>query len=309
MPSTAEAAALIPSGWREQVSRLPAEGGPAGAEWAAGLPRLLADLLEHWALTPTSPDTPGMTGWTAVVVPVTRDGEDLVLKVVWPHLEALAEPLALRRWAGDGAVRLVAAEPSRGGLLLEALDPSRDLRAEPVEEACEVIGGLLRRLHVPAPARVRTLSDWLERQLGRLPQHADTVPRRLLEQARSLMDDLATLPDVDGTLLHTDLHFQNVLAGGREPWLAIDPKPLAGRPGFELPPVLWNRVDELGTGAAFRWSVRRRLQVVCEAAGIDEDEARAWVVVRETAEAMSAADEGDRDALTLAISLAKAMDD
>jgi streptomycin 6-kinase len=309
VPSTAEAAALVPSEWRERVSRLPAEGGPSGAEWAAGLPRLLADLLEQWALTPTAPDTPGMTGWTAVVVPVTRGGEHLVLKVVWPHDEAVAEPLALRRWAGDGAVRLVAAEPSRGGLLLEALDATRDLQSEPVEEACEVIGGLLHRLHVPAPARVRTLSDWLERQLGRLPQHTDTVPRRLLEQARSLMQDLATLPELDGTLLHTDLHFRNVLAGEREPWLAIDPKPLAGRPGFELPPVLWNRVDELGTGSAFRWSVRRRLQVVCDAADIDEDEARAWVVVRETAEAMSAADAGDRDALTLAISLAKAMDD
>ncbi|SER64697.1 streptomycin 6-kinase [Pedococcus cremeus] len=306
MPSTTEAAALIPDGWREQVSRLPAEGGPSGATWAAGLPRLLADLLDHWGLSPTGT---GMTGWTAVVVPVTREGDPLVLKVVWPHHEAAAEPLALRHWAGNGAVRLVAAEPSRGGLLLEALDPTTDLRCEPVEDACEVIGGLLRRLHVPAPPRVRTLSDWLERQLGRLPQHADTVPRRMLDQAESLMRQLATVPEVDGTLLHTDLHFQNVLAAGREPWLAIDPKPLAGRPGFELPPVLWNRLGELGTGSAFRWSVRRRLQVVCEAAGIDEDEARAWVVVRETAEAMSAADDGDRDALTLAISLAKAMDD
>lgn len=306
MPSTAEAASLIPDGWREQVSRFSPEGGPSGAEWADGLPRLLADLLDHWSLRPTGP---GMTGWTAVVVPVSRDGEQLVLKVVWPHHEAMAEPLALRHWAGDGAVRLVAAEPSRGGLLLESLDATKDLLHEPVEDACEVIGGLLGRLHVPAPARVRTLSGWLDRQLGRLPRHADTVPRRMLEQARSLMGDLVTLPDVDGTLLHTDLHFQNVLAGEREPWLAIDPKPLAGRPGFELPPVLWNRLDEHGTGASFRWSVRRRLQVVCEAAGIDEDEARAWVVVRETAEAMTAADEGDREALTLAISLAKAMDD
>jgi streptomycin 6-kinase len=306
VPSAAEAAALVPAGWREQVSRLPAEGGPSGAEWAGGLPRLLAELLARWDLTPTGN---GMAGRTAVVVPVTREGQHLALKVVWPHDEAVAEPLALRHWSGDGAVRLVAAEPSRGGLLLEALDPSTDLQDAPVEEACEVIGGLLRRLHVPAPARVRTLSEWLERQLGRLPRHTDTVPRRLLGQARSLMTDFATVPDVDGTLLHTDLHFENVLAGEREPWLAIDPKPLAGRPGFELPPVLWNRVDELGTGSAFRWSVRHRLRVVCEAAGIDEDEARAWVVVRETAEAMSAADAGDREGLTLAISLAKAMDD
>jgi len=73
--------------------------------------------------------------------------------------------------------------------------------------------------------------------------------------------------------------------------------------------VLWNRVEELGTGSAFRWSVRRRLQVVCEAAGIDEDEARGWVVVRETAEAMSAADDGNREGLTLAVALIKAMGD
>ena len=168
------------------------------------------------------------------------------------------------------------------------------------------VKGLLKGREQEVKSGVDTVSNKVEQKL---PQHADTVPRRLLEQARSLMQDFATLPEVDGTLLHTDLHFQNVLAGEREPWLAIDPKPLAGRPGFELPPVLWNRVDELGTGSAFRWSVRRRLQVVCDAAGIDEDEARAWVVVRETAEAMSAADAGDRDALTLAISLAKAMDD
>ena len=306
MPTATEAAALIPDGWREWVSRLPPEGGPSGADWAAGLPRLLADLLTQWELTPTGP---GMTGWTAVVVPVTREGEALVLKVGWPHREAVAEPLALRHWAGNGAVRLVAADPGRGGLLLEALDPARDLVAEPVEEACEVIGSLLGRLHVAAPARVPTTSSWIARQQERLPLHAETVPRRMLEHAGSLMRDLATLPDLDGTLLHTDLHFQNVLAGEREPWLAIDPKPLAGRPGFELPPVLWNRLDELGTGSAFRWSVRRRLQLVCDTAGIDEDEARAWVVVRETAEAMSAARDGDRDGLTLAISLAKAMDD
>ncbi len=306
MTSAAEAAALIPPGWRQWVSRLPADGGPSGADWAAGLPRRLAELLDDWGLTPTGA---GMTGWTAVVVPVTRDGADLALKVVWPHSEATAEPLALRRWDGNGAVRLVAADPARGALLLEALDPARDLMREPDDQACEVIGSLLARLHVPALPQVRTLSDYLARQLGRLPLHTDSVPRRMLDHAGALMRELAASPGIDGTLLHTDLHYANVLGGSREPWLAIDPKPLAGRPGFEIAPVLWNRVEELGTGSAFRWSVRRRLQVVCEAAGIDEDEARAWVVVRETAEAMWAADEGNREGLTLAVSLIKAMGD
>ena len=140
MTSTAQAAALIPAGWREWVSRLPADGGPSGADWAAGLPRLLAELLSDWNLKPTGA---GMTGWTAVVVPVVRDGEHLVLKVVWPHTEATAEPLALRHWAGNGSVRLVAADPSRGALLLVALHPPRDLATPPLyfHPACAVVGG------------------------------------------------------------------------------------------------------------------------------------------------------------------------
>ena len=306
MTSTADAAALIPAGWPAGLARRPAGGAPSAADWAAGLPHLLADLLDHWRLTPAGP---GTAGRTALAVPVTRDGGALVLTVRWPHPEASTEHLALRRWAGLGAVRLVAADPARGGLLLEALDPARDLTGQPVDQACEVIGTLLARLHVPALPQVRTMSGYLARQLERLPAHADVVPRRMLQQAGGLMRDFLVHPGVDGTLLHTDLHFENVLAGTREPWLAIAPEPLAGRPGFEVAPVLWNRVDELGTGSAFRWSVRRRLQVVCEAAGIDEDEARAWVVVRETDEAMGAADTGDRDGLTLAVALIKAMDD
>jgi streptomycin 6-kinase len=304
--SPAEAAALVPAGWREGVSRLPADGGPSGAQWAAGLPRLLAGLLDEWGLAPTGP---ARTGWTAAVVPVVRDGVPLALKVTWPHEEASAEHLALRRWAGRGAVRLVAADPARGALLLEALDARRDLTGEPIDEACLVIGSLLAVLHVPALPPVRTLSGYLARQVGRLPRFGDAIPRRMLEHAGALMGEFAGSPGIDDTLLHTDLHFANVLAGEREPWLAIDPKPLSGRPGFELPPLLWNRVEELGTGSTFRWSVRRRLVIACEAAGIDEDEARAWVVVRETSEAMSAAEEGDRDGLTLAISLIKAVGD
>jgi len=47
-------------------------------------------------------------------------------------------------------------------------------------------------------------------------------------------------------LRHVDLHFANVLAADREPWLAIDPKGLLGDPAFESVTVLWNRVEEYG---------------------------------------------------------------
>jgi streptomycin 6-kinase len=305
----AEAAALLPKDWRAWVSRLQPEGGPSGEEWVAGLPRLLAGVLDDWGLTPTGA---GMTGWTAVVVPVRRDGEAFALKVGWPHADAQHEHLALRVWDGRGAVRLVAADPARGALLLEALDPAHDLEAASgvdTDTACATIGGILARLHVPAPPQVRRLSDFAAAEGERLLLARDRLPRRFLDRAAHLAADLVSDPGCNDRLLHTDLHFGNVLAGRREPWLAIDPSPMAGHPGLELQPVLRNRVGELGTGSAFRWGVRRRLEVTCEAAGIDVDAARAWTIWLSVVEANWASLDGDTDAVTLHLSIAKALED
>ncbi len=301
---------LVPDGFRQLVRRFTADdgavGGPSGAAWSERLPRLLADVLDDWALEPAGV---GRTGWTSVVVPVRRDGVPHVLKLVWPHVEARAEALALRHWDGRGAVRLVQADPTRWALLLEPLDADRDLRGVEVEHACEVAGTLLRRLHVPSPPGLRRLSDYALGMRERLRAAEVALPRRVVDRALSLVRELTADPGCDATLLHTDLHFENVLAGEREPWLAIDPKPMAGHPAYEVHPLLRNRVEELGSGSAFRWSVRRRLEVVSAAAGIDEDLARLWTVVDATFGAVWAAEEGDREAVTFAIALVKALED
>lgn len=296
---------VIPVDWLDWISRLPAEGGPSGAEWAAGAQRLLGEAFERWSL---EPDGPLRTGWTAVVAPVLREGVPLALKVVRRSVDTDGEPVALRRWAGDGAVTLVAALPSRGLLLLERLDPRRDLVEMPVDEACEVIGGLLARLHVPAPASLPRLGEWSAGWLAEAARR-EALPRRFVARAAGLHRELSADPACEGTLVHGDLHFENVLAGEREPWLAIDPQPRAGHPGFELHAVLRNRREELGTGAAFRWSVRRRTEVVCEAAGIDEEMARRWTQVRCAIEAVWALDDANPDEVSFSIALAKALDD
>ncbi len=296
---------LVPEDWLRRVARLPASTGPSGADWADALPRLLDALLERWSLVPTGP---GRTGWTAVVVPVEREGQALALKVVWPHEEGGGEHLALRHWAGNGAVRLVAADPGRGGLLMERLDPERDLRSVDIDTACAVVGGLLSRLHVPAPPSVPPLSGFVGRQVERLTRR-DDLPRRVVSRVAGLAAELLEDPAADATLLHTDLHFENVLAGEREPWLAIDPKPFAGHPGFDIQPLLRNRADELGTGSGLRWSVRRRLTVTAEAAGIDVDQARLWSIVHAGMQALWAAEDDDADTLSLHIRMLKALED
>ena len=205
-------------------------------------------------------------------------------------------------------MRLVAALPSDGLLLLERLDPEVDLTSIDTDSACTVIGGLLGRLHVPAPPALPTLSDWSAGWL-REAARRDALPRRLVSRAVGLHRELVADPGCDATLVHGDLHYENVLAGSREPWLAIDPQPRAGHPGWDLHAVLRNRREELGTGAALRWSARHRTEVLCDAAGMDEELARRWTIVRCAIECVWALDDGNADEVSFNIALAKALDD
>ena len=83
----------LPTDWVARVARLAADGGPSGAEWARHVPRLVAEAMDQWSLTP---DGPVRTGWTAAVLPVRREGLPLALKVVWPCPDTAGEHRALR---------------------------------------------------------------------------------------------------------------------------------------------------------------------------------------------------------------------
>ena len=279
--------------------------GPDWAGFLDRLPGLVGELLEEWQLTE---DGPAMHGYCALVLPVrTAGGRRAAVKVSWPHGVAEHEHLALQHWHGDGAVRLLRADPRRFALLLERLYPE-DLGDLWDVEACEVVGGLYRRLHVPAPPQLVTLSSCVTRwcdELAALPRDAP-LPRRMLEQAvaigRTFADDEAT----DGCLLHTDLHYANVLAADREPWLAIDPKPLSGDPHYEVAPMLWNRWDELlAASRSVRDGIRLRFHTLVDVAGLDERRARDWVVLRMVHNAMW--ELGDADGVTRCVTVAKSV--
>ncbi len=278
------------------------------ARWLEGLPRLVDELVEEWAL---SPDGPPTHGYGALVVPVrTTGGRPAVLKVGWPHPEAEHEHLALKRWAGDGAVELLRADPKRFALLLERLHPE-DLSDLWDVEACAVVAGFYSRLHVPALPQLRTLSSYVEgwtRDLAALPVSAP-VPHRLVQQAVSIGRGFVGDGATDGSVIHGDLHYENVLGADREPWLVIDPKPVSGDPHYEVAPLLFNRFEELAGDV--RRGTRARFHAVVDAAGLDEDRARDWVVFRVLCNAMwglvKADDPGPHEDLTMCVALAKAV--
>lgn len=272
------------------------------------LPRRARELMEEWQL---SADAPLVHGHRSLVVHVrTASGRPAVLKIGSPDSASEHEALALQHWHGDGAVQLLRADPRRRALLLERL------HAETLSElwdleACEVVGERYARLHLPAPPQLRRLSALLGRwrsQLEALPRSAP-VPRRLVEQCLGILRELAGDDATDGRLVHGDLHYGNVLAGDREPWLVIDPEPLNGDPHFEPAPMLWSRWDEVVASGDARDAVRRRFLTIVDAAGLDEDRARAWAVLRVVLHAVRELQDPEPDAgsVTRSITIAKAV--
>lgn len=278
----------VPAGLRAQATL-----GADWATWLETLPRLVAEVAADWELTFDGEPT---HGFCSLVVGVrTASGRPAVLKVGLPDDESEHEHLALQHWHGNGAVALLRADPHRRAMLLERLHPE-DLTGLWDVEACEVVAGLYPALHVPAPPQLRTLTSYVERwarDLVELPARAP-LPRRLVEQAVALDRDLVDDRSSNGTLIHGDLHYENVLAGDRLPWLAIDPKPVSGDPHYEVAPMLWNRWDEVVASGDVRAAVRRRFHAIVDAAGLDGDRARDWVVVREMHKAVWTLQDAER---------------
>lgn len=284
-----------------------AERGPDWARFVERLPRRRDELLEEWALRPDGEPT---HGYCSLVVPVvTEDGAQAVLKVTFDgDTESEHEALALQHWHGRGAVRLLRADPHRRALLLERLHTA-DLSGLWDLEACEVVAGLWESLHVPALPQLRSVASYVERwvsALRELPVNGP-VPRRLVEQATTLAGDLLAEPEASAHVVHGDLHYANVLAADRAPWLAIDPKPMNGDRHYEVAPMLHNRLEELAGDV--RDGLRRRFHTLVDAGGLDEDRARDWVVVREVLNAHWAARDGDHREVTTALTIAKAVQD
>jgi streptomycin 6-kinase len=276
-----------------------------GDAWLARLPRLVEASLAQWDL---ALDGDSMHGVAALVLPVRRrDGSAAVLKVTWPHVEAMHEHLALQHWGGHGAVRLLAANPASWTMLLERLNGGVDLHEVPIDEACTVLGTLLKQLSHAALPQLSTLSAQAADMAHKFGSAPPAIPRRLVEQASSLLSDLVSDAAIDSRMVNTDLHYGNILAAQRQPWLVIDPKPLAADPAFAVTPALWNRWAEATASGDLRAHLRRRLSIICASAGLDEERARAWSIVREVQMGLLAIQDDDGDELTKAITIIKAM--
>ncbi|MEV7275431.1 aminoglycoside phosphotransferase family protein [Streptomyces sp. NPDC093111] len=252
--------------------------GAAGRAFVAALPALTETFLDRWDLRVTGEP---MHGVASLVLPVRQADAHAVLKLQILDEESEGEPAALRVWNGDGSVRLLDHDPETGTMLLERAGPPTapptHLSTHPdPREAVRVLAELLATLTSPqAPPGLRTLSSVATRMLADTPGAAARLPAAdaaLLTTCAAAVREV--LPEPGDRLLHWDLHYDNILAAERTPWLSIDPKPLAGDPGFDLLPALtdlWNP-DPSET----LW----RFDLLTERLDLDRSRARAWTLGR-----------------------------
>jgi streptomycin 6-kinase len=216
---------------------------------------------------------------------VAPAGDRAVLKVTSPvDDEADEEPDALAFWNGDGAVRLMRADPQRRAMLLERALPGNDLSTRGEDEATSVAVGVGQRLWREAGHPFRWIGDYVPRWLEQADR-AINPARGLIALARELYGSI----DVGrSTLVHGDLHHHNILATA-ERYVAIDPKPMLGEREFDIPPFLWNPIAHRMTFEL----AHARLEAFT-AAGLDAARMRAWAVIRG---AYLGVDQGDVDVL------------
>ncbi|MFJ6165559.1 aminoglycoside phosphotransferase family protein [Micromonospora orduensis] len=249
-------------------------GAPAGRDWLAVLPSWLAECTERWSLRLGPPFA---QAYASLALPAELpDGTEAVLKLQYPDDDSRYEADALALWDGDGAIRLLARDRERRALLVERCRPGTALHELPMDRALDAVTGLLPRLWRPAGAPFTRLAEetvgWIDRMPRTWERAGRPYERRLLDAALDLLTGLASSQG-DQVLVNQDLHAGNVLAADREPWLAIDPKPLTGEREFSVVPLV--RGPELGHSPA---AVRHRLDRLSADLGLDRERVRGWTI-------------------------------
>ncbi len=262
-----------------------ARSGAAGRDWLDRLPTILDDCAARWGLTLGAPAAP--LSYNYVVNARRTDGTAAMLKIHLPEGGFASEVAALRRFDGRGSARLLASDPRNAALLLERCEPGTPLTLTTVaddERATSIAASVMRQVWRPLlPGdSFQTMADW-NADLRLLRPHyrggTGPFPVALIEEVETLLPAL-TASTPAPILLHGDLHYDNILAAARQPWLAIDPKGLAGEPAYETGALLYNPQPHLLDAPHPGRILARRVDQLAEELTLDRARVRGWGIVR-----------------------------
>jgi len=247
--------------------------------WLDDLPELVASIERDWSVTVGRPYEHSTE--SVVAEAVRADGTPAVLKLLVPGPGDAArnEITALRVAAGDGCVRLLRADATRGALLLEQLGRSLSALALPIRRRHEILVSTASRMWRPAPGcglptgaekgrRLARSITGLWEELGR-PCSARAVDTALACAERRI----DAHDDERAVLVHGDVHQWNTVEAGPG-FKLVDPDGLLAAAEYDLGIVMREDPLELLDGDPHeraRWLARH--------SGLDATAIWEWGVV------------------------------
>ncbi|WP_309111021.1 aminoglycoside phosphotransferase family protein [Saccharothrix sp.] len=194
--------------------------GPGVQSWLDDLPALVDTLSARWDLQPDRV----FSGGTSHTLLCHRAGRPVVLKLTPDPEIARQELAALRAWEpSPRVVRVLEVDVDEGALLLEGLLPGTPAVYDPPR-----MTALLDALHVPPRGDFPTLAERVDFVFDLLARRRPGDHTAGHAAASKLARDPVT-----ATLLHGDLHLENVLDAGERGLVAIDPRPCVGDPAAD----------------------------------------------------------------------------
>ena len=246
--------------------------GEAGEKWLNHLPEFLAATEQEWKLILQACYED--LSFNYVAPAFLDNGNEAVLKCGPLNPEFHTEIGALQYFDGQGTVKLLHYNVSKGSMLLERITPGYSLETlSNTQEAVNISANVIQQLHRPvtAAAEFPTLNRWLQ-AFDRLEEGRFAKEKNLIDRARELSKDLLHSMG-EQVLLHGDLHYGNILFSEQRGWLAIDPKGVIGEREYEIPlPKLSDNLNKTHLQNNLSWFI--------EATGFDKERILNWLFVK-----------------------------
>ena len=252
-----------------------ADNSPEGRVWLESLPQLVKQLTKDWNLKLGHPFLENVS--CSYVAPCLVNGtEEAVLKIGWPHEEALHEIEGLKLLNGEPTAQLLNFDKETNSMLLERCLPGTHLKAMPALAQDEIICQLLTKIwnanYSGEPFRplATMVAQWNKETYENLALFPDP---NLAKEGCNLKEVLIQSTEKQ-VLLATDLHAGNILKARRKEWLAIDIKPYCGDRTYDLTQHLLNGIKRLTA------QPKETINRVANLAGVNNSRLKDWMFAR-----------------------------
>lgn len=242
-------------------------------------PGLASYYMQKWRLTSVGPaiQTP-----TSSLFPVTRNNNALMLKIIKEEGDEQNSCTALLHYNGVGAVNVF--EHTDDAFVMQRAVAGKTLKMFRAEQGDEkttrIISDVLKQLHCAPSSKseinlpnLKTLQGAFAAMRG-INERA--LPLSILEHAEKLFDSLIASTS-HYSVLHGDLHHDNLLLDQDDGWLAIDPKGFLGDPVYDCAALFKNPLDD--DGVADEFCIFSRADILQEQLGYSRDRILQWAFV------------------------------